>query len=931
MRKWIIAVATLLCIFPVLSHAASWSLNTWVKTSGGNIVVRNGSPQTSANGSVFKSYTTSQAFNVTVNANTGYTISNVTYNGVSQTLPIANPSSYTVSGPNAQSVYVTFAAQQLSVTASAGAGGSATPASVSGIYYGTRLYSPLRFTFTPVSGFNVVSIAGVPAGATVSPAVPAAANTAVVVTFPTNYTFTGSVALAGTFAGPPVANAGSPQTVLPNTQVILDGSGSTGAITSYTWTQTSGPATVTLTPSGSNATFTASVPGTYTFRLTVTGGSFATTTVNVTNDPAAAAKSQCQNCHQGNNVGIAQNVFNNWSSSQHRANFVMCANCHVGANTGGHPGTLTSGSVSETTFNFTSGGANFCITCHNPSIVTDFARSVHVAPAGAASCSFCHAGGVHNPNTACVNCHYSGNSYGLAWPPAGLDFHNDYNGTNLCSNCHDLHNPGNVTGMTGVPHYNNITSAGYPASYLTPRATCTNCHASTSVNATVRHQWAKSGHAAFTDPAWTTEDFKTKAGCVQCHTTTGFIAYSSGKVTAAWGVESDKTKEVLACNSCHSDVANGIVRTVSPVKPFADDSYVNQDAGPSNICMNCHSGWNNGLSITSDDFSNQAFIAPHYLAAGGILHGKGGYNFPGRTYAFYSSNSHRSIGMGNSNGTGTAGPCVACHMSAPQKHLFKVISTASNGSIGKIATSACANCHGTSLDDTTIINARRVYFANALEVLNKTLAYRGFNYSPNYPYFTNTDWTCFPNAANTMGAAFNYVLLLKEPGAYAHNSAYAKQLIFDSIDYLYNNGTITGSIDTAVTGLVGSGIITQAQADSLNAYKNSTSCNSCHTNTSGSHTAHLLKHTTVISCADCHSATAASRTALVPGNTTHLNGVVDLQAGPGRPYPARTFSYSNGTCSNISCHGNGTAIWGVPSSSTTGCSCHSVHGGFLMP
>jgi hypothetical protein len=81
MRKWIIAVAAILCALPVLSLAATWSLNTWVKTSGGNIAVRGGAPQTSANGSVFKSYTTSQAFNVTVNANTGYTITNVTSTG----------------------------------------------------------------------------------------------------------------------------------------------------------------------------------------------------------------------------------------------------------------------------------------------------------------------------------------------------------------------------------------------------------------------------------------------------------------------------------------------------------------------------------------------------------------------------------------------------------------------------------------------------------------------------------------------------------------------------------------------------------------------------------------------------------------------------------------------------------------------------------
>jgi predicted CxxxxCH...CXXCH cytochrome family protein len=160
-----------------------------------------------------------------------------------------------------------------------------------------------------------------------------------------------------------------------------------------------------------------------------------------------------------------------------------------------------------------------------------------------------------------------------------------------------------------------------------------------------------------------------------------------------------------------------------------------------------------------------------------------------------------------------------------------------------------------------------------------------------------------------MGAAFNYVLLLKEPGAYAHNSAYEKQLIFDSIDYLYN-GTITGSIDSAVSSLVDNGI-TQAQADSLIAYKSTNSCISCHANTSGSHPAHLNSG---FGCADCHNETAATNTTLVPGTTTHLNGVADLQAGLGR-----SFSYSGGTCSNISCHYNGTATWG----GTLGCNgCH---------
>ena len=95
------------------------------------------------------------------------------------------------------------------------------------------------------------------------------------------------------------------------------------------------------------------------------------------------------------------------------------------------PAQLPSGSVDRNTFNYTASGANFCATCHNPAIPTQFAASGHVAPAGAASCSFCHAN-AHNVNAACVNCHTPGNPYGLPWPPTGLEFHNAYTGTDLC-------------------------------------------------------------------------------------------------------------------------------------------------------------------------------------------------------------------------------------------------------------------------------------------------------------------------------------------------------------------------------------------------------------------------------------------------------------------------------------------------------------------
>ena len=440
-RKFMV-ILTIVCFLPSLA-SASWSLNTWAKSGGGTISVRGGAPQASDSGSVFKTYTTSQSFAVTVSSNTGYNISQVNHNNIVTSYP--SQTSYTVQGPGSQNVYATFAPQPITVTASAGAGGSVNLARITGIYYGTTLTTARKFTFTPSSTFNVSSITGIPAGATVNPALPAAANTPVVVTLPVGFTFTSNIGLAGSFFGPPIAKTAPPQVVNIGALTKLDGSSSTGIISSYIWNQISGPGYPTNkvildnTP-GVETSFTPGVAGTYTFSLTVApGGSTALTTVTVTDNISGVIRTQCQSCHAGN--GIGPNVFANWSSSPHRSKYVICSQCHIGANTGGHPGQLTGGSVDEATFNYKVpfGTGNFCITCHNPAIVTDFTSSGHASRAGAASCSFCHTGGVHNPAAACINCHKPGNQYGLSWPPLGMDFHNAYTGTNLCSSCHNQH------------------------------------------------------------------------------------------------------------------------------------------------------------------------------------------------------------------------------------------------------------------------------------------------------------------------------------------------------------------------------------------------------------------------------------------------------------------------------------------------------------
>ena len=51
-----------------------------------------------------------------------------------------------------------------------------------------------------------------------------------------------------------------------------------------------------------------------------------------------------------------------------------------------------------------------------------------------------------------------------------------------------------------------------------------------------------------------------------------------------------------------------------------------------------------------------------------------------------------------------------------------------------------------------------------------------------------------------MGAAFNFNLLKREPGAYVHNSVYTKRLIWDSVDYI-DDGIINNSTGSTLSGL----------------------------------------------------------------------------------------------------------------------------------
>ena len=782
MRKNGLAVLVFLVVMSALwSWAATfWQLQTKLNTAGGTITVRDKAPQSIVGSIVFSNFTTSELIPVTVAANTGYNISSLTKTG--SAVPIGNYTShysttYQKSDGAVQALVAGFAVKKFNVTSQVTGPGTINPASALVPYNATlELSANPSFSgawLTNVTGGTTANLSGDP------------------VTFP----FAGPVKItvsnvteAKTVTATYVAfsaNAGVDQIANINSPVSLNGSITGGGTPS--WSQISGPPVTIANAGAVTSSFTPSSVGTYVFRITeiFAGTQVASdnTEVTVVNSLTDYMRSACNGCHHNPGGIDPSNAFPQWSSSSHKIEGVTCITCHTSS---AMPTPVNTNTVDATTFTIKHAnaggpvGSNFCFTCH------------------------------HKAN----NLHY----------------HSEEQVANICITCHlPNHNPAATMAIPlGAQHFNGYTSTvnpNYRAAYVTPATQCANCHITTAnmPNASdpallqQRLDWANSGHADTSGKPWLAYDYKTLSGCVQCHTTKGFIAYSSAKMTAAWGTAS-KTRDVLSCNGCHTDINSGALRTSLPIQPYTGDTYTNPDLGnTSNLCLKCHSGLQSGRSIKAQaaagaDFTNLAFISSHSSAAAGILFKSIGYEFSSREYGNKWHFKHDRIGISNYTAygydTGSDGPCVGCHMSSPNRHTFSPLTRDGGGVVTAVTSTSCAGCHtGPAYLDGGRMNAREAKFAASLLALQKVLESRGIYYTDAAPYFFRSAGNSNPSNAvtnwgnaDTMGAAFNFNLLQHEPGAYVHNMIYTKRLIYDSIDFL-DNGEFDNSVISTINCL----------------------------------------------------------------------------------------------------------------------------------
>lgn len=315
------------------------------------------------------------------------------------------------------------------------------------------------------------------------------------------------------------------------------------------------------------------------------------------------------------------------------------------------------------------------------------------------------------------------------------------------------------------------------------------------------------GHFDGTAEAWRhwDEDGVVAAACARCHSPSGFqVALETG----ANPTEAQPISWGLTCETCHtgSDFADGApLRQVAAVTFPSGVTVQNPGDDPSFLCMTCHQGRESKATIDAAIAAGQmSFKNVHYLSAGATLYGHDaqvGYEYDGKTY----QGKFEHFGQGSAR-------CDYCHEVTGDRHAFE-----------PRVTSACKTCHteATVGDVHTIRKLRPLDYdgdGNNKEPLRDEVAglaallfariqaVASANGAPiaygagAYPYFFDdangngvadpgegkyTAWT-----PGLLKAAHNYQISQKEPGAWAHNTDYAAQLLIDALADL--GGDVSG-------------------------------------------------------------------------------------------------------------------------------------------
>jgi hypothetical protein len=316
--------------------------------------------------------------------------------------------------------------------------------------------------------------------------------------------------------------------------------------------------------------------------------------------------------------------------------------------------------------------------------------------------------------------------------------------------------------------------------------------------------WASSPHANHSAEAfnhWNKEG-NIPVECARCHSTPGFIGSFGANGSAdnlAQVSHPVPVGTVITCLACHNDKTMALTSVTFP------SGLTIHNQGADARCMACHQGLESTSSVNkavggkADDTVEPklVFINVHYAAAGAMLFGtmaKVGYEYPGKTYAGRFQHQAPYTRCTTCHELHTVAvkvnDCAACHKEVTDKASLHHI---------RVRT---ADYDGNGDADEGIgqeIDHLRGRLLTAIMDYAKTVSGKPVAYKLEvFPYFfvddngngvADADETKVANQYNAwtprlLKAAYNYQFVTKDPGAFAHNSTYAIELLQDSINDL---------------------------------------------------------------------------------------------------------------------------------------------------
>jgi len=303
-------------------------------------------------------------------------------------------------------------------------------------------------------------------------------------------------------------------------------------------------------------------------------------------------------------------------------------------------------------------------------------------------------------------------------------------------------------------------------------ATCTTCHNNDAVIETKQAQWSNSLHATGENAAYCDRD-----GCLQCHTSQGFLEAVATGSTTGLTIPSDPMQ--INCYTCHQIHTTFTTDDWTLTKPGAETlilkyagASVVYDNGNSNQCVACHQAREVSPAPVLDgpDFEiTNTRIGVHHGPQSTFLLGKIPFELPGTAYP--TTNAH----FGD-NG------CITCHMATPYGymaggHQFGM-TYSQHGGPEMLNTTGCLTCHDAVPDYETL----QTTVSAKLAELQAQLTAAGI-YDPDSELAIKGTFN-----ANAVLAYLNYDAVLQDKSEGVHNPAYINALLDNSITAMTDLG-----------------------------------------------------------------------------------------------------------------------------------------------